>query len=270
MYRRTTHERRLVGWPPRVQQEQVVLRGSGLPRGWGQRRDTVLSRTAGPAQDALSAPGLGIRVPGFIRSVARSVSRLVPRAMPFLVPGLPPGLVRWVPNLVPPLGRLFPESPLAWTLFKTVVASNIAFASPIAIPQVYKDRLLAYANYNKLDGAALLAGFVRRPRYFRGGWIMKLQGGAGAMTLDTAVFVTGQLPITTYIHEMVHVGQYRILGITGFLSSYFGISGLTILQRWIRRQPTDPMRSSPHEEQAYRIEARFCEWHKKFIGPLSC
>jgi len=209
-------------------------------------------RVIGSRQDALSGTGIGrLRVPRFLRLIPRLARRLVPRLVPPLLP------------------RLIPDSPLVWSLFKSVVLSNVAMAKQIAIPQDYKDKLLAYARYNRRDGAVLLAGFTRRPRYFKGGWIMKLQPGAGAMTLDTAVFVKGKLNIGTYVHEMVHVGQYKKLGIAGFLASYFGLSGLTILQRWIRRKPTNPMRSSPHEEQAYRIEARFCDWLKKQMG-LDC
>ena len=146
-------------------------------------------------------------------------------------------------------------------LWNSIVLSNVAIATAIPISAYFKDRLRAYARSNLSDGAILMAGYTRCPRFVSGGWIMDLQPGAAAMTLDKTIFVNGTLDIDTYVHETVHVGQYKLLGITGFLLSYFGLSAATILGRWIRRVPIDPMRSSPHENQAYEIEGRFKTWH---------
>jgi hypothetical protein len=51
-----------------------------------------------------------------------------------------------------------------------------------------------------------------------------------------------------------------MLGVGPFLVSYFGLSGLTILSRWLRGAPINMMRSSPHENQAYDIASRFMRW----------
>jgi hypothetical protein len=53
------------------------------------------------------------------------------------------------------------------------------------------------------------------------------------MTLDDCVFVrSGSWDANTYVHQMVHVGQYGALGPDGFLSAYFGTAALTIIERW--------------------------------------
>jgi len=67
--------------------------------------------------------------------------------------------------------------------------------------------------------------------------------------------------IQDYINELVHVTQYATTGRTHFLTSYFGLSALTIAKRFIMRDPINMMRSSPHENQAYDLEQRFLEWY---------
>lgn len=141
-----------------------------------------------------------------------------------------------------------------------VVAANLAASTPIAIPPRYENRLLAYSAANPSDGRWLRMGLARCPRYRSGGPILRLQPHAKAMTLDKNVFVDGALDINTYIHEMVHVAQYKLLGVGPFLVSYFGLSGLTILTRWLQGVPINMMRSSPHENQAYDIASRFMTW----------
>ncbi len=151
------------------------------------------------------------------------------------------------------------DIPLLPTL-AAVVAINLAASAAIAIPPRYENRLLAYAADNPADGRWLRIGHARCPRYRSGGPILRLQPHAKAMTLDRNVFVDGALDINTYVHEMVHVAQYKILGVGPFLISYFGISGLTILARWLRGTAISMMRSSPHETQAYDIASRFMSW----------
>lgn len=145
-------------------------------------------------------------------------------------------------------------------ILTAVVAANLAASTPITIPPRYENRLLAYSAANPSDGRWLRIGLARCPRYRSGGPILRLQPHAKAMTLDKNVFVDGPLDINTYIHEMVHVAQYKLLGVGPFLVSYFGLSGLTILTRWLRGVPINVMRSSPHENQAYDIASRFMTW----------
>ena len=145
-------------------------------------------------------------------------------------------------------------------VLKAVIAANVAASTPIAIPPRFENRLLAYSASNPADGAILRRGYRRCPRYHSGGPILRLQPHAKAITLDKHVFVDGALDIGTYIHEMVHVAQYGMLGVGPFLVSYFGLSGFTILSRWLRGAPINMMSSSPHENQAYDIASRFMRW----------
>jgi len=156
-----------------------------------------------------------------------------------------------VPNPMDPLG----------SIFEAVVLSNIAVSSSIPIPPNYRSKLLEYAQDNPGDGLLLLPAIARMPTFHSGGWVLSTQDRAGAMTLDTDIFVKGNLDIGTYIHELVHVTQYGLLGRTGFLVSYFGLSAATIAARWVMGQPIDVMESSPHESQAYALEQRFLAWY---------
>jgi len=145
-------------------------------------------------------------------------------------------------------------------LFGMVVASNKAVAKHVPIPRHFLDKLHEYAAHSRQDGAILQRALRRKPKFYKGGWIMRLQPQAGAMTLDRAVFFTGSLSVRTYIHELVHVDQYRRLGVTAFLVSFFGISAVTVLKRLLQRKPLQVMKSSPHEKQAYAIDHRFAQW----------
>ena len=146
------------------------------------------------------------------------------------------------------------------SIFDAVVASNKLVASPIKIDEYYLKKLIEYSGDNLLDGAVLMGGLLRLPTYYDGGWILDIQKGATAMTLNTSVFVSGSLSIKTYVHEMVHVWQYGQLGVPAFLASYFGLSALTIVKRMINQESLEMMRSSPHEEQAYNLADRFSAW----------
>jgi hypothetical protein len=157
------------------------------------------------------------------------------------------------------IGDLFDPIGPIWA---AVVASNIAVASKINVPASYPAQLNSYAAANGDDGATLTAGLANSPDYYTGGWILDVQTGAKAITLGSAVFVNGSLDVDTYVHEMVHVNQYAMLGPTAFLVSYFGLSAMEIARRLVRRLPLDPMSSSPQEAQAYAIEGRFRTWRR--------
>lgn len=147
-------------------------------------------------------------------------------------------------------------------VFEAAIQSNRAMADRISVPDYYRRKLIEYAEDEWLDGAILLRALERSPRFYKGGWILDVQTGAKAMTLDSYVFVNGDLRIQDYIHELVHVTQYAITGRTHFLTSYFGLSALTIVKRFIAREPLRMMQSSPHENQAYELEERFMDWYK--------
>ena len=155
------------------------------------------------------------------------------------------------PSVTDPLGGVF----------EAAIQTNRAMADRISVPDLYRRKLLEYAEDEWLDGAILLRALARSPRFYKGGWILDVQSDAKAMTLDSYVFVDGELRIQDYIHELVHVTQYATTGRTHFLTSYFGLSALTIAKRFIAREPINMMRSSPHENQAYDLEQRFLEWY---------
>jgi hypothetical protein len=145
--------------------------------------------------------------------------------------------------------------------FEVAIQTNRAMADRISVPGKYREKLLEYAEDNLWDGAILVKALTYSPRFYKGGWILDVQSGAKAMTLDNYVFVNGDLRIQDYIHELVHVTQYGLLGRTKFLQSYFGLSALTIAKRLVMREDLDMMDSSPHEMQAYNLEKRFLEWY---------
>lgn len=153
-----------------------------------------------------------------------------------------------------------PTDPLAG-VFEGVMQTNRAMADRITVPSHYRAKLIEYSAAHPGDGAMLLPALTRGPRFYEGGWILDVQTGAKAMTLDNFVFVRGDLDINTYIHELVHVTQYAALGRTAFLVSYFGLSAATIAKRFIMREPINMMESSPHETQAYDLAARFDAWY---------
>ena len=121
------------------------------------------------------------------------------------------------------------------TGFNTVVLSNIVVASKISIPKAWYGYVMGYFSANKKNGAVIIPALFRNPTFYLGGWIMSTQPGAGAMTLDKSIFVSKRLSLSTYVHELVHVIQYALLGITNFLVSYFGISAATVIKRWLAR-----------------------------------
>jgi hypothetical protein len=80
------------------------------------------------------------------------------------------------------------------------------------------------------------------------------------MTLGADIFVrSGHWNEWTYIHELVHVAQYRA-GNVAFLLSYFGLAVKEIAKRVLTGKPIDPLTASPYETEAYAVEKRFLEW----------
>jgi len=145
-------------------------------------------------------------------------------------------------------------------LFGTVIDTNIATSSMIAVPPAYTSIVKEYAGTSRSDGLILPAALARFPVFHGGGWILRVQSGAEAMTLDRHVFTHTPLRLDTYAHELVHVAQYALVGRTGFLVSYFGLSAAEIARRFVKREPLNVMDSSPHENQAYNLERRFRTW----------
>ncbi len=144
--------------------------------------------------------------------------------------------------------------------FNQMLYASVATATRIGVPFEWWSKVWEFAEDDS-EGWLLLIGLLRWPAFYRGGAILATQPAAAAMTLDDYVFVRDTLSLTTYVHEMVHVAQYSILGITRFLASYFGASAWTVISGWITGEEVNPMKSSPHETQAYDVAARFRDWH---------
>ena len=146
-------------------------------------------------------------------------------------------------------------------MFKIVVLTNVRSARLVRVPPHFYQKVNQYALVNTKDGAKLKAALRRNPKFYRGGWILKIQRGAAAMTLGRKIFFKTLTP-DIFAHELVHVWQYKKMGAIGFLASYFGLSAYTVLKRAIQRKPLNVMDSSQHERQAYAIGNRFASWCK--------
>jgi hypothetical protein len=136
-----------------------------------------------------------------------------------------------------------------------------ASASRISIPMDYFMSAGFYAAFNSDDGAVILDAINQTPKHYEGGWLLKVQDGAEAITFGNSVFYDRSVPTeATFIHELVHIHQYHKLGRVAFLTSYFGLSLATIIKRAIAGEPIEAMMSSPHERDAYALEKRFKSW----------
>jgi hypothetical protein len=218
--------------------------------GFGSWAKKTSKKVASGAGKGAKAVGRGVKKTG---AAALDVTDTVLRAPGRALHDVP--VVGRVADAIPSI-----RDPLA-PVFESVVATNLTNTSTVPVPSEHTELVRRYIAVNGDDGAWLSRGLRSKPRFHTGGWILKLQPGASAMTLDNDVFVRDtNLSIRLYVHELVHVGQYKVFGRTSFLTTYFGLSAATIASRWLRRKPMEPMRSSPHEKSAYAIDARFCAW----------
>jgi hypothetical protein len=146
-----------------------------------------------------------------------------------------------------------------WEIAEMTVRAS---ASKISIPSDYVDKLKAYAAYNTDDGEILKDALSIGPSHYKGGVLVGANSSAAAMTFGNSIFYADTPSVDTFIHEMVHIHQYHVLGRSAFLASYFGLSLATIVKRLLAGQSLDVMSSSPHEQQAYNLEARFKAWRQ--------
>jgi len=171
----------------------------------------------------------------------------------------------WAAPLLPTglIGLPSAVNQLFWA-FKTACVASASRIAPEAEWVTRLDNYLSDDSTPEADKEQIRLGKNRDPAYYAGGLVLDLNSGAGAMTLDDCVFVcSGNWEPNTYVHEMVHVGQYGVLGPEGFLDAYFGSSAIVILERWVRGQSTDPMTASPLETVAYAIGNRFDPAHAR-------
>lgn len=145
-------------------------------------------------------------------------------------------------------------------------------ASSLAIPARHISDLRRYAAANEDDGKILENALAQGPSCYHGG-LLRQVSGAEAITFGNSIFFRDCPPTShTYIHEMVHIHQYRMLGRAAFIASYFGMSLATVVSRFVRGLPINSHRSNPYEEQAYQLEERFRAWRARnpgFTGPPS-
>ena len=146
--------------------------------------------------------------------------------------------------------------------FDAMVASNRSGAMPFRVPPSYVPSIQAYATVAPEDGKILLAALARKPRFHVGGWILDVQQGAEAMTLDTDVFCVGAPSVDTFVHELVHVKQYGDVGPIKFLTNYFGEVGWKALKALIAREEIDMFKASTYEQEGYALEQRFKYWRE--------
>ena len=144
-----------------------------------------------------------------------------------------------------------------WALAEQAVRAS---ATKISIPELYVDELRKYAAANPADGKILLNALAQAPSHYRGGLLLAAQKDAEAITFGNSIFYGEDPSLATFIHEMVHINQYHVLGRKAFVLSYFGLSLATIIKRVLQGKPVEAMKSSPHEAQAYELEGRFKKW----------
>ncbi len=164
-------------------------------------------------------------------------------------------------GLLGPLGGGLAEYGLE-KAFEEVVASNRHAARECEVPPSYVASVKAYATVAPEDGKILLAALARKPRFYVGGWILDIQSGAEAMTLDHDVFCVKDPSVDTFVHELVHVKQYKDVGPLKFLANYFGQVGWEALKALVNREEMDPFTASSYEKEGYALEQRFKFWRE--------
>jgi hypothetical protein len=150
----------------------------------------------------------------------------------------------------------------AWRKF---VESNEEDATFVTLDPTWRQLALEYSAFNESDGTWIKLGLRRIPDTWKGSWVLEQAGSeTNAITLDRAIFfnpeVSGEPNVDTYVHELVHVAQYGMLGVQGFLGSYaidyvkglVGGGGDTMKAYHAIR----------HEKQAAAIEGRFKAWRE--------
>lgn len=151
----------------------------------------------------------------------------------------------------------------AWDKF---VESNEETATWFAPEPSWRQLALEYSAFNEQDGLWIKLGIKRMPDCWKGSWILEQAGSeTHAITLDKAIFfnpeASGEPQVDTYVHELVHVAQYALLGVQGFLGSY----GIDYVKGLIGGggDPDKAYHAVRHEKQAAAIEERFKAWREK-------
>jgi len=153
---------------------------------------------------------------------------------------------------------------LAWRRF---VAMNRETADYYEIKPKWRQQAIDYARETGGDdGKFLEIGLRRLPSCWTHGWIIgQVDSATHAITLDTDIFfnpeAAGEPHVDTYVHELVHVAQYAIEGVEGFLGDY----AYDMIEGWISGgfDADEAYHSVRFESHAAAVEARFKAWREK-------
>jgi hypothetical protein len=153
-----------------------------------------------------------------------------------------------------------------WLVWKRLVRMNRESATYQTIDASWRQLALQYSRENPTDGGWIRMGIARMPDFWLGGWFIGEAGSdTHAITLDDDVFfnpdTSGEPNVDTYVHELVHVAQYGILGVTGFLGSY----AEEFVEGYVGSGGDDmeAYHQIAHEQQASAIEERFSAWRRQ-------
>ena len=153
----------------------------------------------------------------------------------------------------------------AWRKF---VQANRESGSYFNVPPAWRQLAIDYARTsgNASDAKFLEIGIKRLPSSWIGGWIIGQAGdGTHAITLDTDIFFNADMSdepnVDTYVHELVHVAQYAIEGVQGFLGDY----AVDFVEGYITGGGDDmkAYHSIKVEQHAAAVEARFKAWREQ-------
>jgi hypothetical protein len=151
------------------------------------------------------------------------------------------------------------------TVWRQFVKSVRETASYHPIPAEWRRLAGQYSQENPADGAWIRLGITRLPDFYLGGWLVEEAGSAThAITLDDDVFInpaaSGEPDVDTFVHELVHVAQYGLLGITGFLGTY----AKAFVEGFVGSggDSDEAYHQIAHEVQASAVEGRFSAWRK--------
>ena len=153
----------------------------------------------------------------------------------------------------------------AWRKF---VQHNRDTASYYSVPPEWRQLAIDYAHSKDAgnDAKFLEVGIKRLPSSWIGGWIIGQAGdGTHAITLDTDIFfnkdMSDEPSVDTYVHELVHVAQYAMFGVQGFLGDY----AEDFVKGYITGGGDDmkAYHSIKVEQHAAAVEARFKAWREQ-------
>jgi hypothetical protein len=168
-----------------------------------------------------------------------------------------------------PFGGPFEIDPLDLAVesaFELLVRRNRAEASEIKKPAAHVHDMARWIEETDqgdkvIPKYALQAARSKDVRFHIGGSILDLVPDADAMTLGDDVFMRHGTPTPpTFVHELIHVAQYWLHGVPGFLTRYFGESAIDIVRQWLGGEPIDPYKTSSLECAAFAYEDDFRRW----------